>query len=377
MCTNIGHVCLCFSSSCPDPQGGRVPGHTQGHGVSAGGRTSSPYCGLLTFTIHMCCDLFSPKQPRCKLPSAGSQAAPQPGPCTLAVYRCWGSSHSPTAPLLLRRHRLLGCQGNAHWLLYSCLWQLPFLAAPPFSGHHLWLQSDLSPFFGHCSLSAWSGIPSDWGLPRSPVTWSRRPCYKQSALLHSEITQLFIHTCFLGARPLLQPSPPQALPSYYLCDCPPHNFQVAGSFSLCQRIQVVWNLHLRCVSSATGSTWGSSTAWFWVSSSISTSCLTRLWEPITANCQCSHKPDFYFFYLTIPTHINPLIVAWKKMRKKGGKMPAGVGMQQYQSEVMQTKLSGDPCEAGTHACSSSDLLSDLGHEIESPLAGLRWEWTVV
>lgn len=112
---------------------------------------------------------------------------------------------------------------------------------------------------------------------------------------------------------------PQALPS---CphDFPPLSLQVTGSVVLGQHIEVIVQPASRVASSATESTWGSLTAWSWISSLIAPlgQQHPRHWEPIPANCQCSLKLDFYFFYLTVPTPIKPSFVAWK-MRKKEAK----------------------------------------------------------
>ena len=365
MCASIDHVCLCLSSSCHVPPGGRVPSHTQGRSVSAGGKTSSPYCGLLT-TIHMYCDLFSPTPPQCKLPSAGSQAAPQPGPCTLAVYCCLGQQRSLTAPLLLRRHRLLGCQGNTHWLLYSCLWQLPFSAASPFLEHHLWLQSCPFPFLGHCSLS-------DQGFPQIGVS----PAPQQSG--QDPPVTIRVPYCTVRSRSFLFTLAPL---EHSLC----HSLL----FPRLSHLTFV-TAHLTMSRSLAAFPCVSMLRWSGICiSGVSTQpqdphgdhplpgseCLLQQHLLVDKTLGTHHgklsvfsEARFLLIYLIIPTHIDPLFVAWKKMRKKGGKMPVGVGMLQSQSAVMQTKLSADPCEAGTHACTSSDLLRDLGHE--SPLAGLR------
>lgn len=141
---------------------------------------------------------------------------------------------------------------------------------------------------------------------------------------------------------------PQALPS---CphDFPPLSLQVTGNVALGQHIEVIVQPASRVASSATESTWGSLTAWSWISSLIAPlgQQHPRHWESIPANCQCSLKLDFYFFYLTVPTPIKPSFVAWK-MRKKRGKMLVGLGFCSPNLRLCKPKHSAQPREAGNH-----------------------------
>lgn len=142
---------------------------------------------------------------------------------------------------------------------------------------------------------------------------------------------------------------PQMLPSDPH-DFPPLSLQVTGSVSLGQHIEVAMQPASRVANSAMESTWGSLTAWFWISSLIAPLGQQHLsyWEPILANCHCSLKLDFYFFYLTIPTHIKSSFVVWKEIRKKEAKCLWEQGFCSPNLRLCKPKLSAQPREAGNH-----------------------------
>ena len=110
-------------------KGQKFPSRAQVHKPLCLGGVPGPCCGLLTSTIHMYFDLFSPEynpeQTEYNLPLAGPQAAWLPGLCTLTVYCSLKQQPPPADPSLLGHSASLLGQ---HTLV--CL-QLPPLRQQP------------------------------------------------------------------------------------------------------------------------------------------------------------------------------------------------------------------------------------------------------
>lgn len=132
------------------------------------GRVSSPCCGLLISTIHVCFDLCSLMQPPYRLLLAGSWAALLPGPH--AIYCCLRQQPSPTA------HPLL-CHAASAQLLGQCTLaclQFPQAVSSCCSRFNL----PPLPFSCHSVgevLALADGGFFQIGSPHSPAIWSDHP----------------------------------------------------------------------------------------------------------------------------------------------------------------------------------------------------------
>lgn len=160
--------------------------------------------------------------------------------------------------------------------------------------------------------------------------------------------QLLIYTFSLGARPVSGPPPSPTLHSY------PYGFSPCSfQFSYVSLLKFSCNLPLMGAHSAQGFVHLGVTrclVWGVFRSTVSSPWPTarRHREPSPGDCQCSLKPDFNFFYFTIPTPIEPFFVAWEKNEIKGDKRPEGAEILQSQSQVIEATLSAQLCEARNH-----------------------------
>ena len=69
-------------------------------------------------------------------------------------------------------------------------------------------------------------------------------------------------------------------------------------------------------------------------------------NPSQQTDQCSLNPQTGFFYFTIPTPFKPLLMAWKKTRRKVAKCLWDRGLCGPSLILRRPKLSAQPCEAG-------------------------------